>query len=338
MWAGILGLGLLGGLYTVVQLFLKGHSLLSANDTIIWTLPIVSYVFFALISTGIALVATFPVIFNQQEFEPMEKRLTFLAIATLISAFVSIGIELGSVGNMLSILLSPNPTSPIWWMATLYTIELVLLIMKYSYLSKGKNTGKGLAITSAIICVMAVMVLGFVFGGAESRPSYFGPFMSIYTLVMALLSGCAAILAYDGVKSICSDTQRVSMGKTFAIILSVGILVVLLRAVLAASHTNILAGNSGWFAILLMLALVIGISSSSRVGKAWAGITALVGVLLIHTNIIIGGQIHPIGPKAEGMPATLSYSPNIWEILIFLFSLSLALSLYTWGEKKLSLE
>lgn len=334
MWAGILGLGIIGGLYTVFKIFSDGHSILSANDVIVWTLPVVSYVFFALISTGIALIATFPVIFNQQEFEPMEKRLTFLAIATLISAFVSIGIELGSVGKMIYILLSPNPSSPIWWMGTLYSIELVLLFIKYNSLSRGKQAGKGLTVTSAIVGVMAVMVLGFVFGSAEARPSYFGPFMSVYTLVMALLSGCAAILVYDGVKTICSESQRESLGKTFAVLLSIAILVVLLRTVLAASHADVQAGNTGWFAILFIIAL--GLTRSG--GKLLAGLTTLFGVLLIHLNIIIGGQIIPVGPKAEGMPAALTYFPNVWEILIFLFSLSLALALYAWGEKKLRLE
>ncbi|RLD29696.1 MAG: hypothetical protein DRI70_02085 [Bacteroidetes bacterium] len=332
IWLVVLGLGIVGGLYTTVRLFSEGHILLSANDNIVWTLPIVSYVFFALVSTGIALFATFPVIFNQQVLIPLEKRLTFLAFATLLSAFVSIGLELGAVGNTIYMLLSPNPASPIWWLSTLYSIEIVLLIVKYNSLSKGQDESKGLTITTAVVGIMAVMVLGLVFGGAESRPTYFGPFMSIYTLVTSLLSGCAAILVYDAVKSICSESQRESLGKTFVILLAITIFISLLRSTLAMAHTSIQAGYSGWLVVFLLAALV----ASSR--KLFAGLVTLVGVFLAHLHLIIGGPVNPVGPKAEGLPATLTYLPNVSEILIFVFSLSLALLLYIWGEKKLRLE
>ena len=42
-----------------------------------------------------------------------------------------IGLELGSVLNMYQIMLSPNFSSPIWWMGFIYSVELVVLILKF---------------------------------------------------------------------------------------------------------------------------------------------------------------------------------------------------------------
>ncbi len=335
IWTVILGIFIIGGLYTVFRLFSEGHSLFSANDNIVWTLPLGSYVFFALMSTGIVFISSFPVIFKWQEFESIVRRLVFLAIVTLISAFVSIGVELGSVGKMIYFLFSPNPTSPIWWMGLLYTVELVLLIVKFKSLSVEKSSGKGLTLVSASVCVAAALVLGFVFGAAESRASYFGPYMSVYAISMAILSGCAAILVFDSVKSFCSDSQRECLGRTFSFLLVAGVLVILLRTVFAAAHTDVQVGYSGWFSLFFVASLLIGVSSSER--TLLTGIITLGGILLLHMNIIIGGQIYPVGPKAEGLPAVLFYAPNIWEVLIFLFSLSLGLMVYKWGDAKLKL-
>ena len=335
IWTGILGICIIGGLITVVRLISQGHYILSADDNIIWTLPVSSYVFFALMSTGIVFISSFPLIFKWQEFESIVRRLVFLAIVTLISGFVSIGIEVGSAGKIIYFLLSPNPASPIWWMGILYIIEMVLLIIKFRSLSEGKPSGKALTMMSASVSVAAALMLGFVFGAAESRASYFGPYMSVYTITMAFLSGCAVVLVFDSVKSFCSDSQREYLSRTFSFLLVVGIIVVLLRSVLAAAHTDVQVGNSGWLSLFLVASLLIGVFSSGR--NLLAGIVALAGILLLHMNIIIGGQIYPVGPKAEGLPAVLSYTPNIWEVLVFLFALSLGLMVYKWGDTKLKL-
>jgi hypothetical protein len=55
-------------------------------------------------------------------------------------------------------------------------------------------------------------------------------------------------------------------------------------------------------------------------------------------SIIISGQIIPVGPKAEGLPPVLTYAPNLWEVLVFVFSLSFILLVYHLGDRLLKLE
>ena len=128
-WLGILGVCILMGFYTAVMILIKGHVLFNTNDVLIWSLPLGVYIFLALASSGLTLLSGIPLVLHFREFEPFAKRLVYLAIATLCGGFVSIGLELGSVFHMIYIMLSPNFSSPIWWMGFIYSVELILLIL-----------------------------------------------------------------------------------------------------------------------------------------------------------------------------------------------------------------
>ena len=54
-------------------------------------------------------------------------------------------------------------------------------------------------------------------------------------------------------------------------------------------------------------------------------------------EILLAGQSHPVGPKAEQYPEFINYFPSIWEFLVFLFALGVMLLLYSLGERFLKL-
>ncbi|PKN28386.1 MAG: polysulfide reductase, partial [Deltaproteobacteria bacterium HGW-Deltaproteobacteria-21] len=83
IWLGVLAAAILAGLITTFQLFTKGHGLFNTNDVIIWSLPLGVYIFLALASSGLTLLASIPLVFGVSRYEPLAKRLVFLAIATL---------------------------------------------------------------------------------------------------------------------------------------------------------------------------------------------------------------------------------------------------------------
>ncbi len=126
IWLVVLGMAILIGLYTTLKLFIQGHGLFNTNDVIIWSLPLGVYIFLALTSSGLTLLAGVPLVLKVKKYEPFAKRLVFLSIATLMGAFMAIGLELGSVQHMFWILFSPNLSSPIWWMGLIYSVELVV--------------------------------------------------------------------------------------------------------------------------------------------------------------------------------------------------------------------
>ncbi len=203
-WLGLIGAAILAGLYAAFRLLTEGHYLFNANDVLMWSLPLGVYIYLALTSTGLTLLASLPLVLGVKKFEPLAKRLVFLAIATLLGGFISIGLELGDIFHMVYIMISPNLSSPIWWMGFIYSVELVVLALKFWRLHAGdwhSPFSKALGHVSFVAAIVAPLMIGSVFGLTESRVTYFGPVMSIYCLMMAVLSGTALCLCYNLVVS-----------------------------------------------------------------------------------------------------------------------------------------
>ena len=330
VWFAALGIGLLLGLYAALMLFVKGHILFNTNDVLIWSLPLGVYIFLALTSSGLTLLAGIPLVLQIKEYMPFAKRLVFLAIATLCGGFVSIGLELGSVAHMYYIMLSPNFSSPIWWMGFIYSVELVVLILKFWKMHEGdwhSGLSRFLGVASFILAIVAPLMIGSVFGITESRVTYFGPVMSIYCLLLGILSGMALFLFYSIiVQRVNSDgdieLQRPLYDK-FAVIFAymagiVAIFTMVKIAIESATvvpeflvyhefehafgawqgfHTEVILGLFLPFVLLLIPSV-----RRSTGGKIITSLLVLVGTLMMHMEILLAGQSHPVGPKAEQYP------------------------------------
>lgn len=365
-WLGLIGLAIVAGLFAAIRLFSQGHYLFSTNDVILWSLPLGVYIYLALTSSGLTLLASLPLVFGVQKFEPIAKRLVFLAIATLLGGFVSIGLELGNVFHMFYYMASPNFSSPIWWMGFIYGVELVVLIFKFIFLHKGDRHSpfsKALGHISFIAALVAPLMIGSVFGLTESRVTYFGPVMSIYCLLMAVLSGVALCLFYNLVLSkvsgkelnaassaICDDLTRI-----FAYTLGTVIVFTLVKIAIEAAtvipdflnyrqyaqafggigklNTEVLVGL-----ILPFVLMVIPSIRAVHGSRILASALVLVGTLAMHMEILLAGQSRPIGPKAEQFPEYVHYFPSIYEWLVMVLAIAVALLLYTLGERYLRLE
>ena len=97
-------------------------------------------------------------------------------------------------------------------------------------------------------------------------------------------------------------------------------------------HTEVLLGLFLPFVLLLIPSVRASIG-----GKIVASALILIGTLFMHMEILLAGQSHPVGPKAEQFPEFIKYFPSIWEFLVFLFALTIMLLLYTLGERYLKL-
>lgn len=365
IWLGVLGVALLAGLVAGAFIFIKGHVLFNANDVLIWTLPLGVYIFLALASSGLTLLSALPLVFGVKKFEPVAKRLVFLAIATLCGGFVSIGLELGSVFHMIYIMLSPNLSSPIWWMGAIYSLELVVLAVKFWKMHTGdyhSSFSKFLGTASFLLALVAPLMIGSVFGLTESRATYFGPLMSIYCLLMALLSGTALFILYSMVvgrvagsgsagehPAVIDDFCRI-----FTYVTGVVVVFTVLRFIMESAttipaflvyhqfahafgvwhgfHLDVVVGLFLPFVLLLIPSV-----RQSAGGKIVTSGLILLGTLAMHMEILLAGQSHPVGPKAEQFPQYVQYVPSVWEWLVLVFALAVMLLLYTLGERYLKL-
>ena len=366
IWLGVLGVALLAGAVAGVFIFIQGHVLFNANDVLIWTLPLGVYIFLALSSSGLTLLSALPLVFGIKKYEPFAKRLVFLAIATLCGGFVSIGLELGSIFHMIYIMLSPNLSSPIWWMGAIYSVELAVLALKFWKMHTGdyhSSLSKLLGTASFVLALIAPLMIGSVFGLTESRATYFGPMMSIYCLLMAVLSGTALFILYSMVvgrinANASSGEYAAVVYDDFTLILTyaAGIVVAftLLKIAIESSTTipaflvyhrfEHLFGAIGVFGTEVLLGLflpfvllLIPAVRGSVGGRVLASALIFVGSLARHMEILLAGQSHPVGPKAEQFPQYVQYVPSVWELLVLVFALAVMLLLYTLGERYLKL-
>jgi len=366
IWLGVLGVALLAGAVAGVFIFIQGHVLFNANDVLIWTLPLGVYIFLALSSSGLTLLSALPLVFGIKKYEPFAKRLVFLAIATLCGGFVSIGLELGSIFHMIYIMLSPNLSSPIWWMGAIYSVELAVLALKFWKMHTGNyhsSLSKLLGTASFVLALIAPLMIGSVFGLTESRATYFGPMMSLYCLLMAVLSGTALFILYSMVVG--RVTANASSGEYAAVVYddftliltyTAGIVVAftLLKIAIESSTTipaflvyhrfEHLFGSIGVFGTEVILGLflpfvllLIPAVRGAVGGRILASALIFVGSLARHMEILLAGQSHPVGPKAEQFPQYVQYVPSVWELLVLVFALAVMLLLYTLGERYLKL-
>ena len=361
-WMTALGIVILIGLYTTYKLFTVGHVLFNTNDVIIWSLPLGVYIYLALASSGLTLLSALPLVFGISKYEPFAKRLVFLAIATLCGAFVSIGLELGNIFHMFYIMLSPNFSSPIWWMGAIYSLELIVLILKFGLMHKGEwhsDFSKILATASFILALVAPLMIGSVFGITESRVTYFGPVMSIYCLLMAFMSGTALFLFYSLIMKQLTGNgvpvelyDEITLIFTYVTIIVVGFTLLKFAIESATVVPEFLVYHKFEHAFGVFLGLQVEVllglflpcvlllipSIRKRVeGKIVASGMILIGALFMHMEILLAGQSHPVGPKAEQYPEFIKYSPSSWEFLVFLFALGVMLLLYSLGERYLRL-
>ena len=358
-WLGLIGAAIIAGLFAALRLFTQGHYLFNANDVLMWSLPLGVYIYLALTSTGLTLLAALPLVFGVKKFEPLAKRLVFLAIATLLGAFVAIGLELGEVFHMFYIMLSPNLSSPIWWMGFIYSVELVVLVLKFWRLHAGdwhSPLSKVLGHISFIAAIAAPLMIGSVFGLTESRVTYFGPMMSIYCLLMAILSGTALCLFYNLLVS--SQAMRPVLDEISRIFTyTLGIVIVFTFVKVAIESATVIPdflnyrqyaqafGGIGKLNTEVLLGLLLpfvlmAIPSVRRLpgSRMLAAGLVLLGTLAMHMEILLAGQSRPIGPKAEQYPDYISYFPSVYEWLVMLLAVAVALLLYTLGERYLKLE
>ncbi|MGD8523494.1 MAG: polysulfide reductase NrfD [Desulfobacterales bacterium] len=364
-WLVVLGIAILLGLYAAIRLFAQGHYLFNTNDVIIWSLPLGVYIFLALTSSGLTLLAGVPLVLKVKKYEPFAKRLVFLAIATLLGGFVAIGLELGNVFHMIYIMLSPNFSSPIWWMGFIYSVELVVLIVKFGIMHKGNwhsGFSNALGVISFLLALIAPLMIGSVFGITESRVTYFGPMMSVYSLVLGLLSGTALFLLYSmifhrvtGDGTVESQTSLYNdFTSIFRYVAGIAVIFTIVKFAIESAtvipeflvyhqfahafgeirgvHIEVVLGLFLPFVLLLIPSV-----RQSAGGKIVTSALILIGTLMMHMEILLAGQSHPVGPKAEQYQTFIGYFPSIWEWLVFLFALAIMLLLYTLGERYLKL-
>lgn len=361
-FAALFGLIVAGG-YTLSQTMTLGSAAFNTtNAGIFWGLPIVTYDYFLLTSTGLVFIASLSLVFGLEQFNPIAKRCVWLALAGLIGAVTVLFLELAH--PVRALLMAPfnlQTSSPLFWkilLVGLYTILLLLLILRLQ-MATALRDARAIAIPTFIVAVLIALVAGSVYGLMAMRPMWFGGEVPVVFLIESLVGGFAfavffSYMAYGfSTRNMPLELQVLfagSFGRLFAVVIALHLLLHAGRAV-----TGLWSNAEGlqvwhhivgqplyhlgfWGGIVLPLILMsVAAFRHSPAAQLVAAVLVMLGLFIARYEFIIGGQMVPLF-KGSWAPDLLPYAPSLTEWALLLVGIFIANVVNALGEWQLDLE
>ena len=339
---------------------LVGHDHAFANTREMpWGMLIGVYAYFAIISTGLAILAAFSHAFGGNQMSHLANRMVWLSIIMLFGAFTVIGLEIENPWRMpLGVVLHPNVTSNIWWMGTLYGMAVGVMILElFLIISSRFKAAIFLGVVGAVAEALANSNLGSVFASLHSRPFWYGSQLPVFFLACAVLSGAAAVIMFTHYSHILQ--RRKISNETFKAMQTGGKIMVLMtflvtlatawkfanaycstEAMSMAADSLVkgpLATNFWLFEIFIGLVLPCLLLVVSRLNSVHAMSTAalmvLVGQFFSRYNLVVSGQIVPNDQGFLGVSQYLSYMPSTAEYLLVVAGIGVVSFGFVIGER-----
>lgn len=345
----------------LANLISQGHaSFNTASNGVTWGLPVVNYVFFALASTGLTLVASLALVFGLKAFYPIAKRCIWLSIACIVAGFASLALELGHPFRMIwAIPLNFQYESPLLWMGVFYAAFLVLGLLKFRKIHSGDWDSPGsrtLGIAALTAEIFAALTLGSAFGMMAMRPFWFGPEVPVNFLLSGATTGAAfAVLityvAYGSMERMPEAVRRVMTGampKVLASLVALFFLMTLYRTINGLWSNadglqiwdSIVRSPLYWLEMAaLVVAFVVMVSPDTRgqgTMQVGAALLVLVAAFIGRYEFVVGGQLMPLF-KGAWMPGLVEYAPSLTEWMLTLMAVSITFLVYAIGERLLDL-
>lgn len=365
LWFVFLGVCLIAAAGAAGYSFMVGHEhAFNVNRGVPWGILISTYVFLAISCSGLCLISSLGHVFGFKEFTLICRRAILLAILCLLGAFGAIGLELERPLNMIYTLLSPNFSSAIWWMGTVYGIYLGVLVVEfYALMTDNHKLSMLTGTVGFLFAIAAPSVLGSVFGLTLARSFWHGAFLPVYILITAMVSGTALIslvmyfshalrgLTMDGTdERVIRLLGRILRLMIFVLIFSVFWNVIVgLYGKQPGHYEPVLALVSGPLSVNFWLGeVIVGLvvplvlllrKNRTPFTTMLASLMALIGMFVMRYDMTIAGQVYPMRQGAKGLTnGIFSYTPSISEVLIVVGCIAFSALVYTLVEKFMSLD
>jgi molybdopterin-containing oxidoreductase family membrane subunit len=363
-----LTIGLLA-LLTVVGVGAGVHSLYVGHEHtfgvsrgVPWGILIAAYVFFVVTSTGLCIVSSVGHVFGFENFNPIAKRAVFMSIGTIVAGFLVIAFEIENswrmpVGNVIG----ANPTSNIWWMGTLYGAYLFFMMIEFVMLQMNNHkVAMSFGLAGLLTGIVAHSNLGAVFGLLNGREFWHGPYMPIYFITSAAMSGCVAIIfftyiayKFNGWKM--SDKMKKSMesvAKMGALMMAIIIFFTSWKMITGVTgqppgkYEAMQALLSGPYAVnfwvgevalgmIIPFVIILAVKGRNMNALFIASLAGMIGIFYMRYDLVIVGQLVPAfhGMGLVDYPDLLTYSPTLHESLVVLGGIAFCGLTFFMGEK-----
>jgi len=342
---------------------LVGHEHAYGNTRgVPWGLLISTYVFFVVTSTGLCLVSSIGHVFGVEAFQPIAKRSVFMAIMSIIAGFLVIAFEIENPWRMaLYNITSPNLTSNIWWMGTLYGAYLFFMVIEFALLQMGMHKQAGyLGLMGVISGIAAHSNLGAVFGLLNGREFWHGPYMPIYFITSAMMSGCAAVVFFTWIgykangwkMSPALERSLQSTAKLGALLISVIMFFTCWKVISGVSGhppgkyeamEAILSGPYSvnfWLGevmlgLVIPFAIILAVRAKNMQALFIASVSSVIGIFFMRYDLVVVGMIVPHfhGMNLIDYPELFAYTPSLHEIMVVLGGMGLCSMGFLMGER-----
>ena len=352
VWLGVLVVLILAGLFAWTIQLRQGSAVLGTGQAVVWGLYIAF--FFSAIGAGAGalILAALPDTLGQERFRPLSKIAVALALVCFIGGGLAIVLDLGRPERVLTMILSPNLTSPFVWDFLFLAVCVVVAAVYGFFMLRGglKERGrKALGWVAIVAAVGAVTVEGWILAVGNAHPLWHSPLLPLSFLVGGLLAGLALVALVAMLTGVAPSSAGELAGYMAAFIIVSLFLLLLEIVTLSYVGATDVAGPLGallgsplfWAQIVLgtvvpFVLLMLRQVRASAIGLSVAAVLVLCGLLAEKVNWLVAGQSYPLYPVAAGVTRG-DYAASAVEWLVVVGLLALAALLYTLGAKFLPL-
>lgn len=343
--------------------FLEGHHAYNVSRQHPWGLIIGMYVFFVVSSTGLCIMSSLGHVFGFKEFEVIGKRAILGAIITISTGFIVIALEIGHPVTMVIYnILTPNFTSAIWWMGTLYGAYLGFIIFEFIFLLRNDHKwSKMFGLGGLLVGLAAHSNLGAVFGFLVARPISNGVFYPIYFILSAMITGSYLLFLMYGFRYKLDFPEEITLMLTkLAKILGL-LLAILMFFEIWRMFTAIYGGMPGradaaWHILaspnflvgevllgMVIPFIVILLSKGKNIkGMVFASISGMIGIFFMRYDLVHDTQLMPLQTlkiKEYQLPPTfIEYMPSFAEIGVSIGGIGVCFVMYYFADKFFNLD
>jgi Ni/Fe-hydrogenase subunit HybB-like protein len=339
------------------------HHVYGVTREISWGLLISAYIFCVVTSTGLCIVSSIGHVFGGEAFMPIAKRAVFMSIIFMFGGFCIIFFDIENPFRMaIWNVISPNFVSNMWWMGTLYGGYLVFMLIEYYFLLEQNHTlSRLMGFFGLVVGVAAHSNLGAVFGMLHGRPFWYGPYLPIYFIFSAAMSGGCAILFFTTLAwKINPEIMNQRMERAVKAVTQITIFLISViifftiwkiitgmvsegkELVILSLLTGNYAVNFWVFEVFLGMVLPLYLLIRSRGNNfnliLWSTGLMMIGIFFMRYDIVIPGQMesvyYSLGVVEESH--LLTYTPSFHEIMASLFGMGFIGFAYFAGEKMLN--
>jgi molybdopterin-containing oxidoreductase family membrane subunit len=336
----------------------SGHWVTGMNNQVVWGTPHVFAVFLIVAASGALNVASVSSVFGKTAYKPLSRLSGLLAIALLVGGLAILVLDLGRPDRLIVAMTKYNFKSIFAWNIFLYTgFMAIVAVYLWMMMERKMNTySKPVGLAAFIWRLALTTGTGSIFGFLVARQAYDAALLAPMFVIMSFSFGLAIFLlvlmaSYRWTGRPLGDAVIRRLKNLLGVFVAS-----VLYFVIVYHLTNLYAAEN--HAVERFLLLDGGVYTTTFwVGQIIVG--SLVPLLLIyhpglsrsHTNIalacglviigglaqmyviIIGGQAFPLEmfPGKEVIESgffdgqVASYAPSIWEVLLGLGGIAIAL-------------